>query len=326
MKRNHCIVLFTIIVTIMIITGCVQKEPSKKPSKKRILPQIPQKISRGKGKEPKLVVYNIDKREREEMNLEDYVTGVVAGEMENYWPEEALAAQAILARTYVLEFITDKGGSKYGNADISTDFEEAQAWNPDNINDKIKRAVKSTRGKVVTHKGKYIKAWFHSHSGGMTSTAKEGLNFKEKEPPYIKIVKSPDEKSGPAGKKTWISSFSKDELRRNINNNLGVDPGDISEVKIVKRGPSGRAIKIKIGNKIFPASDLRIALGSMDMRSTLLTSLKVDNGKIVMKGKGFGHGVGLSQWGANVMAKKGKSADEIIKHYFKDIEIVKLWD
>lgn len=327
MKKDRCIILFlTIVITTVMLTCCAQKKPSKKPPRKQVLPDIPQKISQGKGKEPKLVVYNVDKDEREEMNIEDYVTGVVAGEMENYWPKEALATQAILARTYVLEFITDKGGSKYGNADISTDFEEAQAWNPDNINDNIKKAVKATRGKVITHKGRYIKAWFHSHSGGMTATAKEGLDFKEKEPPYIQIVESSDEKSGPAGKRTWVCSFSKDELRHIINDKLGVDPGEISEVKIVKRGPSGRATKIKIGNKTFSAPDLRIALGSMDMRSTLLTSLKIDNGKIVMKGKGFGHGVGLSQWGANVMAKKGKSSDEIIRHFFKDIEIVKLWD
>ena len=68
--------------------------------------------------------------------------------MENYWPNEALAAQAILARTYVLEFISEKGGSKYGGAHISTDFEEAQAWNPDKINDNIRKAVKRLEGRL----------------------------------------------------------------------------------------------------------------------------------------------------------------------------------
>lgn len=329
MLNKRSLVLFCIIlITVVAVTSCAQKKPSKKPSPKpkQVLPKIPEKISQGEGKEPKLVVYDVDKKERKEMDLEDYITGVVAGEMENYWPEEALAAQAILARTYVLEFITDKGGSKYGNADISTDFEEAQAWNPENINENIKKAVKSTRGKVITHNGKFAKAWFHSHSGGMTAKAKEGLDFKEKEPSYIKIVKSPDEKSGPAGKRTWVAKFSKDELRQTIKDKMGQDPGFISDVKVVKRGPSGRATKIKIGNKTFPAQDLRIALGSMNMRSTLLTSLKIENDKVVMKGKGFGHGVGLSQWGANVMAKRGKSAEEIIKFYFNDVDIVKLWD
>lgn len=275
--------------------------------------------------EPRLRVYDIQTNTTKEMNLEDYVAGVVAGEMENYWPVEALAAQAILARTYVLEFIEDKGGSKYSNADISTDFEEAQAWNPGNINENIKKAVSMTRGKVVTYQGKYIKAWFHSHAGGITATAKEGLNFKEAEPPYIQVVKSPDTNAGPAGKRTWSATFTKSELASMIKSKMGQDTGPIDSVSIAARGPSGRATQIKIGNATMNAPDLRIALGSMKMRSTLLTSLRIEGDKVVMVGKGFGHGVGLSQWGANVMAKQGKSPEDIIRYYFKNVDVVKLW-
>ncbi|MCR4432299.1 MAG: SpoIID/LytB domain-containing protein [Tepidanaerobacteraceae bacterium] len=295
------------------------------PARKPALPEIPSRISRGAGVEPSLTVYDVQTKTTKKMGLEDYVAGVVAGEMENYWPVEALAAQAILARTYVLEFIEDKGGSKYGNADISTDFEEAQAWNPGNINENIKKAVSMTRGKVATYKGGYIKAWFHSHSGGMTATAKEGLNFKESEPPYIKVVKSPDADVGPEGKKTWHATFEKSELSSIIKSKMGQDTGPIDNAAIVERGPSGRATQIKIGKATVNAPDLRIALGSMKMRSTLLTSLRVEGDKVIMEGKGFGHGVGLSQWGANVMAKQGKSPEDIIKYYFKNVDVVKLW-
>jgi stage II sporulation protein D len=296
-----------------------------RPARKPALPKIPDKISRGAGVEPRLTVYDIQTKTTKEMNLEDYVAGVVAGEMENYWPVEALAAQAILARTYVLEFIEDKGGSKYGNADISTDFEEAQAWNPGNINENIKKAVSMTRGKVATYQGKYIKAWFHSHAGGITATAREGLNFKEAEPPYVQVVKSPDTNVGPPGKRSWSATFTKSELASMIKSKIGQDTGSIDSVSIAARGPSGRATQIKIGNATVSAPDLRIALGSMKMRSTLLTSLRVEGDKVFMAGKGFGHGVGLSQWGANVMAKQGKSPEDIIRYYFKNVDVVKLW-
>ncbi|HHW01928.1 MAG TPA: SpoIID/LytB domain-containing protein [Thermoanaerobacterales bacterium] len=324
MNRCRYIVMILLALMLMsIITGCavMRKGPARKPA----LPKIPDKISRGAGVEPSLVVYDIQTKSTRKMNLEDYVAGVVAGEMENYWPVEALAAQAILARTYVLEFIADKGGSKYANADISTDFEEAQAWNPGNINENIKKAVSMTRGKVATYQGKYIKAWFHSHAGGITATAKEGLNFKEAEPPYIKVVKSPDANAGPAGKRIWSATFTKSELATALKSISGQDPGSIDSVRIVARGPSGRATRIKIGNATVSAPDLRIALGSMKMKSTLLTSLRVEGDKVIMAGKGFGHGVGLSQWGANVMAKQGKSPEDIIRYYFKDVNVVKLW-
>jgi stage II sporulation protein D len=312
--------LFLILV-FAIISACAPKQPAKKPA----MPKIPKKINRGTGKEPILKVYEVQTKTIKEMKLEDYVTGVVAGEMENSWPIEALAAQAILARTYVLEFITDKGGSNYENADISTDFEEAQAWNPDNINDRIRKAVRMTRGEVIVHRGKYIKSWFHSHAGGMTALAREGLGFKDDEPPYIQIKKSPDADAGPAGKKTWSTSFSKDELRFLIKKEIGADPGEINSVSVAERGPSGRVTRIKIGDATLSAPDLRIAVGSMRMKSTLLTSLRIEGDKIIMAGKGFGHGVGLSQWGANVLAGRGKSPKEIIKYYFKNVDIVELW-
>ncbi|MDI3481198.1 MAG: stage sporulation protein [Tepidanaerobacteraceae bacterium] len=324
MKNRFCytgLILILILILLMASCSVFRGGPARKPA----LPEIPARISRGSGVEPKLTVYDIEAKATKKMNIEDYVAGVVAGEMENYWPVEALAAQAILARTYVLEFIADKGGSKYANADISTDFEEAQAWNPGNINENIKKAISMTRGKVVTYKGKYIKAWFHSHSGGMTATAKEGLNFKEAEPPYIKVVKSPDNDAGPDDKKIWSATFEKSELSSIIKSKMGQNTGPIDSVAIVARGPSGRATQIKIGDATVNAPDLRTALDSMKMRSTLLTSLRVEGDKVIMEGKGFGHGVGLSQWGANIMAKQGKSPEDIIKYYFKDVDVVKLW-
>lgn len=282
MKRRW-LVLVAVLLIIVVGSGCAR---SPKPSKKPAKPNIPEKISQGEGVEPVLKVFNVKENTVEEMKLEDYVAGVVAGEVENDWPDEALAAQAILARTYVLEFIQDKGGSKYGDAHVSTDFEEAQAWNPDNINRKIEKAIESTRGQVVTYQGDYIKAWFHSHAGGMTADAKEGLDFKEGNPPYIQVIKSPDEDVGPDGKRKWEATFSLDQVAEAVRS-MGEEPGEITEISIAERGPSGRATRLKIGDATVPAASFRIAIGSTEMRSTLLTSLKSRGVKYLWRAKGL---------------------------------------
>ena len=99
--------------------------------------------------------------------------GVLAGEMKNDWPLEALKAQAILARTFVLKFLADKQ-SKYEGADISTDIEEAQAYDASAVNDRIRQAVSETEGLVLSAGGELPYAWFHAHSGGLTALAREG--------------------------------------------------------------------------------------------------------------------------------------------------------
>ena len=107
---------------------------------------------------------------------------------------------------------------------------------------------------------------------------------------------------------------------------LGKDCTDFENIEILDKGPSGRAMELKIGDQTVEAPAFRVALDSTKMKSTMLESITVEDDKVTMKGKGYGHGVGMSQWGANQMARKGKKAEDIIKHYFKDVEIVKLWD
>src|SRR5690606_25717628 len=110
--------------------------------------------------------------EKKDMPIEEYITGVVAGEMKPNWPLEAYAAQAILARSFTMEFISRGGTRAKHGTDISTDHEEAQAYNANNITPIIRRAVEMTRGEVMTYRDQYIRAWFHSYSGGHTTTAK----------------------------------------------------------------------------------------------------------------------------------------------------------
>ncbi len=332
MQKYKKLTLILVITLLIVSLAACQtakrpwdKEPLKKVEKDTKKPPIPGSISQGERKEPRLKVYLIESGRIDEMNFEDYVVGVLAGEMCNDFPKEALAAQAILARTFVMDFIADKGNSKYDGAHISTDIEEAQAWNAKEVNDRIVKAVADTRGQVALCDGQYIKAWFHSHAGGKTATAKEGLGYKETEPPYIQVVKSPDFSEAPSEDANWTATFSKEEIKEAMQK-VGKNISDFNSIEIANKGPSGRATELKIGDQTVEAPAFRVALDSTKMKSTMLESITVEDDKVTMKGKGYGHGVGMSQWGANQMARKGKKAEDIIKHYFKDVEIVKLWD
>ena len=99
----------------------------------------------------------------------------------------------------------------------------------------------------------------------------------------------------------------------------------MDSIAVGDRGESGRAVTILINDQAVSAPELRLALGSSDMRSTLLTSLKIEDDRVVMAGKGYGHGVGMPQWGAYALAEDGKSAEEIVTYYFKDVTVEKVW-
>jgi stage II sporulation protein D len=326
MKPNKAVVITAIILaTTMYVSCAVNRRPQQGPSPDTVRLKIPESISRGQRKEPVLKVYIKETGDIRQLPFEEYVAGVVAGEIKNDWPLEAMAAQAILARTFVMEFITEKGGSKYDGAHVSTDIEEAQAWNEKAINDRIKEAVKRTRGQVVVYKGDYIKAWFHSHAGGKTASAKEGLAYEKEEPPYIRVVTSPDSTKAPADDAEWTARFTKQQVIEAINQAGGSSKG-FDSAKVSEKGPSGRAVTLAFGDTKVSAPNFRIAIGSTKMKSTLLTSIEVKGNSVVFKGKGYGHGVGMSQWGAFAMAEDGKKAENIIAHYFKGVEIAKAWD
>lgn len=323
-KRLKIVALILVIPLLLCSCIGVRRRPREAtPELTRL--KIPESINKGEGKEPVLKVYIKKTGEIKELPFEQYVAGVVAGEMKNDWPEEALAAQAILARTFVMEFITEKGGSKYKGAHVSTDIEEAQAWNEEAVNERIRRAVEKTRGEVIVYNNRYIKAWFHSHAGGKTASAKEGLAFKEEEPPYIKIVNSPDSPEAPEEDKRWTASFTKEEVKKALKE-MGINIKNFSSVKIAGRGPSGRAIQLSFDGIKVSAPDFRVAIGSTKMKSTMITGIDLKGDRLVISGKGYGHGVGMSQWGAYALAKKGKTAEEIINYYFKNIRIVKIWE
>lgn len=290
------------------------------------------KLKTGKNGAPLLQVYVVEDQQVEERELESYVEGVLAGEMKNDWPLEALKAQAILARTFVLKFVQEKE-SQYPGADISTDIEEAQAYDASAVNERIQQAVEETRGLVLSCEGELPYAWFHAHSGGMTEYARAGLGWEKDEPAYTQPSRGTEPEQLSDAKENqqlqataeWKADFTFAEWTAACQKQgVQVEPHAGSQLQISQRGESGRAVTLEIDGQSVNATDLRLALGSTKMRSTLLTSLKIENGKVHMAGKGYGHGVGMSQWGAYGMAQEGKSAEQIIKHYFQKVEIAQI--
>lgn len=299
-----------------------ETQPSPQPAKVRL-----DGMKRNAQGVPVLQVYVVQDEKTESMDVETYVQGVLAGEMKNDWPMEALKAQAILARTFVLKFVQEKE-SRYPDAQISTDIEEAQAYDASAVNDRIRQAVKDTEGMVLYAHDQLPYAWFHAHSGGMTELAKAGLGWEKEEPTYTTVAQGNEPETAEDTQalqdaQSWQASFSVQEFQAACAKQ-GVET-PVSEISIEKRGDSGRAVTLLVNDHPVQAAELRLALGSTKMRSTLLTSLRLEDGQVYMAGKGYGHGVGMSQWGAYGMAMQRKQAQEIVMHYFRQVSIQKAW-
>lgn len=327
MKKH---VLLLVLAIIIFLAGCrLPWVPEREPPRENIAegppPHIPEEINQGKGQEPLLRVYLVEEDLVKEMKMEEYIRGVVAGEMEPDWPESALGAQAIVARTFVLQKISETGGLEGEEAHVSTDIEEFQVYDPSRISDRVQRAVEKTRGEVVAYRGQFIRGWFSAFAGPCTALADEGLGFKGGNPPYIQSVENPGDKIVPDSEKYWRASFPLSRVRAAVEEQTGRDPGPVERINITERGPSGRAAVFKVNNQEISGPALRLGLGSTEMRSTFVEELKVEGENLIIEGVGYGHGVGMCQWGARALAEQGWEPEEIVDYFFRDIEIVKLW-
>lgn len=281
-------------------------------------------------REPQVSVYMHEKGEIREMPMEEYIAAVVAGEMFPDWPVEAYAAQAIFARSFTMDFISAGGvKDKYG-ADVSTNIEETQAFNAEAVTDDIRRAVEMTRGEVMVYDNRYVRAWFHAYSGGITAQAKEGLDYQEEEPPFTASVELPENEYVPEDVANWEAVYDAQELQQLLADS-GIDVGEITDVKILERGPTERITKIQIDgsqkSEVVSGPQFRLAVDSTRMKSTLVDQFQFSNGQLRITGTGYGHGVGLSQWDAYKMARDGMSPEEIVKTFFAEgVEIRKIYD
>lgn len=239
-----------------------------------------------------------------DMTMEDYLTGVVLGEMPSEFHPEALKAQAVAARTYTMHRL--RGGGV-----ISTDPTVCQAYrDPESAGEaaeKARAAVEETAGQVLTYGGELISATYFSCSGGQTESAAAVWGS---EIPYLVSVESPGEEQAPPFERTL--SFAPEELMTM----LGVDNLDVSEVSYTDGGGVDR---ITIGGTSFTGKELRSILG---LYSTMFT-MEVSADTVVFSIRGNGHRVGMSQYGAEAMAEAGADYWEILSWYYPGTELEK---
>lgn len=321
MTRKAMIFLIGVALIVLFVgAGCswLRRTPERSPAPQEESSQIeiPAPINRGENREPVLRVYFSESNSIRPLNIEDYIQGVVAAEMEPSWPKEVLAAQSIIARSFTLQKIAENGGVPGRNAHASTNIEEFQAYDASRINDNVRAAVESTRGMVAVYGNEFIRGWFHAYAGPRTATATEGLDFAGPNPPYITVVDSPAREVIPKEERDWQARFSLAAIREAVRKITGQDPGAITGISIARKGPSGRATRLQVNNVEVSAPQLRIALGSTEMRSTYLEDIKIEGASVVMNGTGYGHGVGMCQWGAHAYALRGWSFQQILAHYY----------
>lgn len=289
-------------------------------------PPIPAEIDQGEGEVPQLSVYIADQDVTETMTIDRYLEGVVAAEMDPEWPLEALKAQAIIARTFTLQQIAENGTVAGTDAHASTDHETFQAFDASRVNDRVRRAVSETSGQIIAYQGDYARTWFHAYSGGHTTTPEVGLDWEGPHVPYLQPVNDAAfDEAIPEDVRFWEATFSRDDFADAVADVTGERPDAGFTVEINERSDDGRAVTLSVGGIVVSAPSLRLALDSGTFRSTLLDDIAVDQDRITLSGRGYGHGVGLSQWGARVMSDRGKSAAEIIDYYYKGVDLVRLW-
>ncbi len=253
-----------------------------------------------------------------EVPLEEYVAGVVAGEMPITFETEALKAQAVAARSYVLKKIEQNYKNNYDVVDtvlnqVYLDNESLKNKWKDKYEEriqKIKKVVLDTKGEYLTYNGKVIEAFFFSTSSGLTENCEEV--FVEALP-YLRSVDSHYDEISPVYETQKVINYTE------FCNKLGIENVPLN-INITKTTSTGRIKNITINGVNFTGNQVTQRLG---LRSNYF-EIKQDNDNVIVTTKGYGHGVGMSQYGANGMAKEGYTYKDILNHYYTNIQISKI--
>jgi stage II sporulation protein D len=250
------------------------------------------------------------------VGLEDYVAGTLGSEIYPDWDAETLKAQAVVARTYALYKRARRAGEPF---DVGVGTDDQVYGGIDAETRAVRAAVRATRGERLVYRGAPILAAYHSASGGQTASAEEVWG---RVVPYLVSQPVPDEEDSPDT--YWRASVSRTTLGRALLP-LGLRLGAVQRVRVEERSASGRASRVRLqgteGSGSVAARELRSALGPSVIRSTLFEVRNAEDGFIFV-GSGHGHGVGMSQWGAQAMAKRGASYREILAHFYPGTKLV----
>ena len=259
-----------------------------------------------------------------DIDIEMYLVGLINHEISSKWHIEAVKAQSVIARTYALYQKAKKTGAAYhlegtvlGQVYSGSITEDESAF----------EAVRETMGEVLKYNGELALAVYHSNAGGYTEASR---NVWARDYPYLQSVESPYDVFVPGFE--WSLPVKLNDISAAMNNS-GYKVGEIEALLPIEKTPTNRIKKIRIvhknGKLEIAGEDLRRALGYDKLKSTRFEVKPVlENGiakSFIFSGKGSGHGVGLSQWGAKGMAENGYTYKEILKHYYKGVEIEKIY-
>ncbi|BBA79081.1 sporulation protein [cyanobacterium endosymbiont of Rhopalodia gibberula] len=244
------------------------------------------------------------------VDLEEYLYSVVGSEAYPTWPIEALKSQAVVARTYAL-YKSSKAQNRYYDLDTTTKTQVYRGLETEFVT--THEAVNGTAGQVLTHNGKVILAAFHSSSGGHTENVEDVWSSPL---PYLRGVVDYDQL---APVFQWRKSFNAGQMGQLIG---GI--GAVRSLIPQRTTPHGRIITLKVvgtrGSKNITDDNLRKAL---DLKSTLFT-VSANNETFQIDGRGYGHGIGLSQWGSHYLAEQGIPYDQIVSHYYQNAQLTTL--
>lgn len=270
-------------------------------------------------------VYRTEKKVVETLPMEEYITGVVAAEMPAEFELEALKAQAMAARTYIVRRLSEgkwddvpDGAQVLDTVRHQVYMDEVQRkerWSSQYEwkNKRIQQAVQATAGIVLTFQGQPIDATFFSTSNGFTENSGE---YWEKAIPYLKSVASPWDIDSPRYQETVV--FTTEEMEKSLGVKLVQEvSSNGSWFRVTSTTTGNRVGKIHIGGKDFSGREVREKL---NLNSSSFT-MELRGKQVYITTKGYGHGVGMSQWGANGMAKSGKNAEQIVKYYYQGIDL-----
>ncbi|MFA6321146.1 MAG: SpoIID/LytB domain-containing protein [Candidatus Omnitrophota bacterium] len=248
--------------------------------------------------------------------LDEYLYGVLYHEVSHRWPMEVLKAQAIAARTFALQQVRQSKNQPY---DLRSDIYSQVYGGRTSEKWSTTMAVDKTRGEILTYKGDIFPAYYHATCGGYTEDASNLWNV---DMPPLKGVDCTFCTNSPHYR--WTKDVPLFYLENKLKDN-GYKIGRISSVAILSKNKSGRVDKIEIKDAagtviVLTGKDFRQIFGPNELRSAKF-DLSMRSDLLVIQGIGWGHGVGMCQWGAYGMAKKGKKVDEILKHYYPGAEI-----
>lgn len=254
-------------------------------------------------------------------DLEDYLLGVLPYEMSPSWPQEALKAQAVAARTYTLMELNRR---KKADFDLYNDVRSQMYKGSGKVYDSVRQVVTATEGQILTFKGKPFYTYYHANCGGGTDDAKSWTGAKG---PTMKPLRGASCGYDTHSKSyTWTRKVPQQSINRFVNKN-GLK-GSVKKIKIGQKSPSKRAETLVFitngGKKELSCPKFRLSVGSSVLRSCKITDIDKSAGGFTFSGRGYGHGVGLCQDGAKGMAEAGKNYKKILANYFPSSDITDL--